>query len=167
MQVSAIFAMSENRVIGKNNQLPWHLSDDLKFFKKTTSGRHVIMGRNTFYSLGNPLPKRTNIILTRNPYFIVSNAIVAHSVEEALSIAHDNGETEAFVIGGEGVFRDALPFIDKIYMTYILAHIDGDTYFPELNEDDWELISKESFEKDEKNDYDFEIRVLRRKSPDE
>jgi len=166
MMISAIFAMSRNRVIGVDNDLPWRLSDDLKFFKKTTLGHHVIMGRNSFEAIGIPLPKRTNIILTRNPYYIVSNCIIAHSLEEALSIAHDNGETEAFVIGGEAVFREALPYLDRIYMTYIDEDIEGDTFFPELNDEDWVLSSTEQYQASEKNDYDFEIRVLNRKTRD-
>lgn len=167
MTISAIFAMSKNRVIGRDNDLPWRLSDDLKFFKKKTLGHHVIMGRNSFEAIGRPLPKRTNIILTRNPYYIVSSAIIAHTLEEALSIAYDNGEIEAFIIGGEAVFREALPFLDRIYMTYINEDIEGDTWFPEIDESDWEITDRQNYTADEKNDYDFEIRVLIRKSSDD
>lgn len=162
--ISAIFAMSRNRVIGADNDLPWRLSDDLKFFKRKTLGHHVIMGRNSFEAIGTPLPKRTNIILTRNPFYIVSSCIIAHSLEEALSLAEQNGETEAFVIGGEAVFREALPYLDRIYMTYIDEDVEGDTFFPELNDEEWELESTENFSASEKNDYDFEIRVLNRKT---
>lgn len=164
MLISAIFAMSRNRVIGKDNDLPWYLSDDLKFFKKKTLGHHIIMGRNSFEAIGRPLPKRTNVILTRNPYYVVSQCLIAHTVEEALSLAYNNGEEEAFIIGGEAVFRTALPLLDKIYMTYIDEDIEGDTYFPEFDESEWELISTQNFNADEKNDYDFEIRELRRKT---
>ncbi len=163
MLISAIFAMSKNRVIGKDNDLPWYLSDDLKFFKKKTLGHHILMGRKSFESIGRPLPKRTNLILTRDPFYAVSNALVTHSLEEAFSIAADNGEEELFVIGGEAVFRQALPYIDVIYMSYIDEDIEGDTFFPEIDDDEWELVEKKNFKADEKNDYDFEIRVLRRK----
>jgi dihydrofolate reductase len=121
MTISAILAMSKNRVIGKDNQIPWHLSADLKYFKRTTLNHHIIMGRKTFLSIGNPLPKRTNVVLTRNPFFIASNVLVATSIEEGLQLARDNGEEETFIIGGGEIYRQSMPYLDKIYLTLIEA----------------------------------------------
>ena len=167
MIISAIAAMSKNRVIGKDGDLPWHLPADLKYFKRKTLDHHIIMGRVNFETIGNPLPKRTNIILTRNPYYAVSNAFVVHSLEEALSLAYENGEEEAFVIGGEEIYRLSLPYLDRIYLTEIDLVTDGDTFFPELSNDEWIVTAEEPHKKDENNPYDFVFRVLRRKSADE
>jgi len=105
MIVSAIVAMANGRVIGKDNDLPWYLPADLKHFKKVTSGHHIIMGRKCFESIGKPLPNRTNIVLSRNPYYIASNCIVTHDLELALEIAFDNKEEEAFIIGGGEIYK--------------------------------------------------------------
>lgn len=164
MIVSAIVAMSSNRVIGKDGDLPWHLPRDMKFFKKTTMGHHVIMGRESFASMGYvPLKGRTNIVLTRNPYWITSSAIVMHSVEEALSFAHDAGETEAFIIGGGKIFENSLHLIEKIYLTEVIAHVVGDIYFPELDMNEWHIASSEFFEPDDKNEFPLRFEVLVRK----
>ena len=105
MIISSIVAVAENRVIGSDNDIPWRLSTDLKYFKKQTTGHHIIMGRKSFLSIGKPLPNRTNIIVTRDPYFIASNCIVVHSIPEALEIAESRGETEAFITGGGMVYE--------------------------------------------------------------
>lgn len=162
MQVSAIVAMSKNRVIGKDNQLPWHLSDDLKLFKRLTLDKHVIMGRKCFDSIGNPLPRRKNIILTRNPYFLVTNALTVGSIEEALSIAHDNGEEEAMILGGTEIYNLAMPYLDKIYLTEVEAEVEGDTYFPVLDEKEWREEIVRKYKADENNDYDFTFKILYR-----
>jgi len=162
MTVSAILAMSTNQVIGKDNQIPWHLSGDLKYFKRITLNHHIIMGRKTFLSIGKPLPKRTNIVLTRNPFFIASNVLRAGSVEEALRMAEGNGETEAFIIGGGEIYKMAMPFCDKLYITLVHAEVEGDTFFPEIDRQEWQLLSEETHPADEKNDYDYTFQVYER-----
>lgn len=162
MKVAAVVAMSRNRVIGKNNALPWYLSDDLKLFKRLTLERHVIMGRKCFESIGNPLPKRVNIVVTRNPYFIASNVLVAGSLEEALTIALENGEEEAMVIGGGEIYSLSIPYLDTIHLTEVETEIDGDTFFPELNPDEWREEIVKKYSKNENNDFDFTYKILHR-----
>jgi dihydrofolate reductase len=162
MTISAILAMSKNRVIGKDNQIPWHLSADLKYFKRTTLNHHIIMGRKTFLSIGNPLPKRTNVVLTRNPFFIASNVLVATSIEEGLQLARDNGEEEAFIIGGGEIYRQSMPYLDKIYLTLIEVEVEGDVFFPELDESQWQLVSEEAHKADDKNEYNYSFLIYER-----
>ena len=133
MIVSSIVATAKNGVIGHNNQIPWYLPADLKFFKKMTQHHHIIMGRKCFESIGNPLPNRTNIIVTRSPFFIVTGCIVAHSIDEALQIAADNDETEAFIIGGGEIYNQSIDYWDKIYWTEVDIEPAGDVFFPKLN----------------------------------
>lgn len=164
MIISAIVAMSSNRVIGKDGGLPWHLPRDMKFFKKTTMGHHVIMGRESFASMDYvPLKGRTNIVLTRNPFFITSSAIVMLSAEEALSHASESGENEAFIIGGGKIFAQSMHLIEKIYLTEVISHVVGDIYFPELDMDEWRVASSEFFEADDKNMFPMRFDVLHRK----
>ena len=162
MRISAIAAMSANRVIGKDNQIPWYLPADLKFFKRTTLGHHVIMGRKNYVSIGRPLPGRINILITRNPFFISSGCTITHSLEEALTVAHTAGEQEVFILGGGEVYQLALPFIERIYLTTIDLFVEGDVYFPELNPEHWIITSEERFLPDPKNTYSFMIQVLDR-----
>ncbi|MCB0628651.1 MAG: type 3 dihydrofolate reductase [Lewinella sp.] len=162
MIVSAIVAAARNGVIGKDNQIPWHLSSDLKYFKRTTLDHHVIMGRKSFISIGRPLPKRTNIIISRDPYFAASGCLVARSVEEALSIAYDNDETEAFIIGGGQIYALSMPFLDRIYLTEVDAEPDGDVFFPDFNPEEWTLLSSEAHPADEKNDHAYTFKVYER-----
>ena len=159
MQITAIAAMSQNRVIGSDNEIPWYLQEDFKFFKKTTLNHHIIMGRKTFESIGKPLPKRTNIVITRNPFFIASNVITASSLENALAIAAENGETEAFIIGGGTIYQQSLPMLDKIYLTEVATEVTGDTFFPELSLEEWQASIILSHSKDVKNDHDFTIKL--------
>lgn len=164
MIVSAIAAVAKNGVIGKGNDIPWYLSSDLRYFKRTTLNHHIIMGRKTFQSMGRPLPKRTNIVVTRDPFFIASNCIVARSVEEALAIARDNGEEEVFIIGGGQIYELSLPYWDRIYYTEVEVEVeDGEVFFPELDHSAWRLISEEPHEADEKNDYNYNFKVFERK----
>ncbi|GAB5553685.1 MAG: dihydrofolate reductase DfrA [Saprospiraceae bacterium] len=160
MLVSAIVAVAKNRVIGRDNDIPWYLSTDLKFFKRTTLEHHVIMGRKSFQSIGKPLPKRTNIIITTNPFFIASGCITTHSIEEALETAYDNGEEEVFIIGGAQIYELSLPYLDKLYYTEVDAEPEGDVLFPDLNWSEWKLLSSKSFTKGEKDDHDFKIKVF-------
>ena len=121
MVVSAIVAAAKNNVIGNGADIPWRLSGDMKYFKRTTLEHHIIMGRKTFESMGRPLPKRTNIVLTRDPYYVGTGIIVAKSLAEALRIAHDNGEEEVFIIGGGEIYKQSLDLLDKIYLTRVMA----------------------------------------------
>ncbi|MBK7872598.1 MAG: dihydrofolate reductase [Saprospiraceae bacterium] len=165
MIVSAIVAVSKNNVIGRDNDIPWHLSGDMKFFKRTTIDHHVIMGRKTFRSMGRPLPKRTNIVITRDPYFIASGCLIARSVEEALEIAYDNEENEAFIIGGGEIYTLSLSYWDKIYLTEVNVEIpDGEVFFPKLDLKEWRLLSSEKHTTDEQNDHDYTIKILERKA---
>lgn len=162
MKISCIVAIAHNNVIGKDNDIPWYLPADLKYFKKTTLGHHIIMGRKCYQSIGRPLPKRTNIILTRDPYFIVSNCLVTHSIPEALEIAHQNGEEEAFIIGGAKVYEQSIELWDKLYLTKVDLEVEGDVYFPQLDYSQWQLISEEHHKSDEKNDHDYSFLVYER-----
>lgn len=162
MLVSAIVAAARNWVIGKDNEIPWHLSSDLKYFKRTTLDHHVIMGRNSFHSIGRPLPKRTNIILTRDPYFAASGCLVARSIEEALNIALDNGETEAFIIGGGQVYEQSMSLLDRIYLTEVDAEPEGDVFFPAFDKTEWNLLSSEAHPADEKNDHAYTFKIYER-----
>lgn len=162
MRISAIAAMSKNRVIGKDNQIPWHLPADMKFFQRTTLGHHVIMGRKNYESMGVPLARRTNIVITRNPFFISSGCIVVHTLEEALARVHATDEEEAFIIGGGEIYRLAMDFLDRIYLTTIDLVVDGDVFFPEFDLNSWHITSEEHFAPDQKNAYSFVIQVFDR-----
>lgn len=156
MIVSSIVAISKNHAIGRDNQIPWYLPADLKYFKKITLGHHVIMGRKTFESIGRPLPKRTNIVLTRDPFYTGSGILVAHSIEEALQLALDHGETEAFIIGGGKIYEDTVEYWDKVYLTEVDIEVeDAQVFFPELDHAEWKLISKECNDADEKNEWPY------------
>ena len=163
MIVSAIVALGNNQVIGKDNDLPWYLPADLKHFKKTTLDHHIIMGRKCFESIGKPLPKRTNIILTRNPYYVVSNCIVCSSINESLEIALDNKESEAFIIGGGEIYKAALPLLDRLYLTKVDVDIEDNgslVHFPEVDFSEWKLIQEEKNEPDEKNKYSYTFQTF-------
>jgi dihydrofolate reductase len=162
MIISAIVACAHNNVIGKDNQIPWYLPADLIYFKKITLNHHIIMGRKCYESIGRPLPKRTNIVITRDPFFISSGCIIAHSLKEALNIAQKNGETEAFIIGGGEIYRQSADLWDKLYMTEVDLETEGDVFFPEIDKNKWTLISEEKHQKDEKNDWDYAFKVFER-----
>lgn len=159
--VSAIVAVSENNVIGKDNDLIWKLPRDMKHFKETTTGHYIIMGRKTFESNGRPLPNRTNVIITRDKNYTAESCIVVNSLDDALEEAKN--DTEAFIIGGGIIYELAMPFIDRIYLTKIHHSFDGDTYFPEINMEEWDIKEERKFEPDEKNIYPFTIFTLDRK----
>ncbi len=139
MAISLVVAVARNGVIGRDNALPWHLPDDLRYFKSVTLGRPIIMGRKTFLSIGRPLPGRHNIVLTRDPAWMADGVTVVHGLREALQAARqDDGEdAEIMVIGGADVFALALPLADRLYLTEVLDQPHGDTYFPPLNMDEW------------------------------
>ena len=163
MKISSIVASAKNGVIGYNNQIPWYLPADLKFFKKITQHHHIIMGRKCFESIGNPLPNRTNIGITRPPFFIVSGCIIAHSIDEALQIAADNGETEAFIIGGGEIYKQSMDYWDKLYWTEVDIKPQGDVFFPKMDLSDWTLISKDCHDIDEKNEHAYCFNIYERK----
>ena len=162
MLVSAIVAAARNNVIGKNNQIPWYLPADLAYFKRTTLGHHVLMGRKSFSSIGRPLPKRTNVVITRDPYFSATGVVVAHSIKEALELAAENGETEAFIIGGGVIYSESMDLWDKVYLTEVDAEPEGDVFFPELDPANWTEAWREEHPADEKNEFAFTFRVLER-----
>ncbi|MBC8265404.1 MAG: dihydrofolate reductase [Flavobacteriales bacterium] len=161
MKVSLIVAVSENGVIGKDNDLIWHLPKDMKFFKDTTLGHHVIMGRKNFESIPEkyrPLPNRTNIVITRQSDYTAEDCVVVNSVEAALEIAKQNGDTKPFIIGGGQIYKIALDqnLVDRIYLTKIHHTFEGDTFFPELG-NKWKEINKVENKADEKHSYDYDF----------
>lgn len=160
MEISLVVAMDENRVIGADNGLPWRLPADLRHFKQVTMGHPIVMGRRTWESIGRPLPGRTNIVVTRRTDVEAQGAVVVDSLESAKAGAGDCGEL--MIIGGAEIFEQALDGADRIYLTEIHAAFEGDTYFPEISEDEWACVSREDFEKDDKNPYDYSFLVLER-----
>lgn len=159
--VSAIVAAAENNAIGKDNQLLWHLPNDLRFFKRTTTGHPVIMGRKTYESVGKPLPNRRNIIITRQAGYAVEGAEVVHSLTEALEGC--SGEAEVFVVGGAEIYDQALPVIDRIYLTRVHAVLSADSFFPELDEREWLLVSAENHPVDNRHAYSYTFRIYERR----
>ncbi|HWI66388.1 MAG TPA: dihydrofolate reductase [Symbiobacteriaceae bacterium] len=157
--ISLVWAMGENRVIGRNGTMPWYLSADLIHFRKLTRGKVVVMGRRTFESIGGALPKRTNVVMTRDPQFTAPGCEVVHSVEAVL-----NDERPVFIIGGAELYREFLPHAQELHVTRIHASFDGDTFFPEYDESEWELTSSTFREKDEKNPYDCTFEVYKRRT---
>jgi len=145
MDVSIIVAKSRNHAIGLNNQMPWHISADLKRFKEITTGHFVVMGRNTYESIGKPLPNRTNIVITRNKSYQAPGCLVMHSIDQALFHAKQHHESEVFIIGGSQLYKEALEFADIIYLTEIDADFEGDVFFPEIDFSQWHLVTKETF----------------------
>jgi dihydrofolate reductase len=155
-----IVAMARNRVIGRDGDLPWRLSDDLRRFKRLTMGHHLIMGRRTFESIGRPLPGRTSIVITKQEHYIAEGATVAHSLPAALKAARF--DEEAFVIGGAQIYSLAIPHVDRVYLTLIEADAEGDTRFPEVDWAQWSVTSSEEFPASENNEYPHQFRVLDR-----
>lgn len=154
MKISLIAALSENRVIGVGNKLPWHISEDLKRFKRLTSGHPVIMGRKTFESIGRALPNRTNIIITRDVDFKAEGCIVVHSLEEAIAKASQSeGNDEVYIIGGGQIFSQAIGKADRLYLTIVHTTLDGDAYFPEYSGFTKEIERQDK--EDEKYHYTF------------
>lgn len=173
MRLAMIAAQSENRVIGTNNKLPWYLPEDLKYFKRVTLGKPIIMGRKTFESIGRPLPGRTNIVITRNPDWHHSGACVraVHSLQAAVELAESlaliNGFEESVIIGGAEIYALALPRADRIYLTQVHAEVQGDAYFPALDDAQWQEVAREDFTAIEPNPYDYSFIVLNRRSGEE
>jgi dihydrofolate reductase len=166
--LALVVAMSKNNVIGKGGTMPWHMSDDLKWFKKNTLGKPVIMGRKTFQSIGRPLPDRDNIVITRQSDFYHEDITVAGDLEDAIAIAEafalHRGVQEICIIGGGEIYRQSLPFASRVYLTEIDADIEGDVFFPALTEEEWQREAKGNISKNDKNDYDAKLSILTRKT---
>ena len=160
--IASIFAMSANRVIGKDNQLPWYLPADLKFFKSVTVGHPIIMGRKTFESIGKPLPQRTSIIITRQPDYQPQDCMVVHTVADAIKAGLEI-DKDIFIIGGAEVLQQALPYIDTMYLTLIHQEFEGDTFYPDFDLNEWVETARQDFEPDEKNKYAYSFLKLQRK----
>ena len=166
MILSVIVAMAHNRVIGLNNQMPWHLPADLAWFKKNTLNKPVIMGRKTFESIGRPLPNRHNIVISRQIESIdnkISNVSWVKSIDEAISLAQAQQPDEVFIIGGGNIYQQVLPLIDRLYLTHIDAELQGDTYFPDYLPEQWQVIYQQDHQADEKNSYPYQFEILQRK----
>ena len=166
MKISIIVSVSENWTIGKNNKLLWKLSNDLKRFKDLTTGHPVIMGQKTFESLPNgALPNRTNIVLTDNKDFSAPNITIVYNIFEALERAKliYGKDCEVFIIGGGLIYKLFLEYTDTIYLTKVHTVIDGDTYFPKLEDEHWSLESEKFNDKDENNEYDYTFKLYKRK----
>jgi dihydrofolate reductase len=151
--VSLIVAMDENRGIGLRGGLPWHLSTDLKRFKSLTMGHHILMGRKTFESIGRALPGREMIVVSRNPDYRAVSCLVVQSVEEGLEAARYQEESELFIIGGREIFEQALPYAMRIYLTQVHTAGEADTFFPEINLDDWWVVDSSSYPAGENDDF--------------
>lgn len=166
MTISLIAAVAQNRVIGKENDLPWRLPDDMKYFMQTTLGHHVLMGRKNYDSLPDkfkPLPNRTNIVVTRQNNFNASGCTVVSSIEKGIDLALENNETELFVIGGAQIYKQSLERANYLYLTEINAEIEGDTYFPSFEPNDWEEVSRKHHGIDDRHRYSFDFVIYKRK----
>lgn len=165
MIVSMIAAVARNLTIGKDNDLPWKLPDDMKFFMNTTKGHYVIMGRKNYDSLHEkfkPLPNRTNIVVTRQKDFKAPGCIVTHNVNDAIELAQKGNEREVFIIGGAEIYKLALPDADRLYLTEIKADVDGDTFFPTFSKAEWKETSRTPHAADEKHIFAFDIVIYDR-----
>lgn len=161
--ISFLWAQDEKGVIGRNNQLPWHIPEDLKYFKRTTMGHPIVMGRKTFDSIGKPLPGRQNIIITRDVDFKAEGCLIFQSKQQLLEWASKNAPNEIFVTGGAEIFGLLMDEVDRLYVTKIYHDIEGDTYFPIIEWDEWDLVSSETGLKNKDNPYDYEFQVYQRK----
>ena len=161
--IITIAAMGENRSLGKDNKLLWHLPDDFKRFKQITTGHKIIMGRKTFESFSKPLPNRFHIIISRNLEYTVdhSECQVVHSLQEALQLVDE--EEKAFIIGGGEIYTQALPYTDTIELTRVHESFEADAFFPEFDLNDWDLVEETYHEKDERHPYSFSYLTYHRK----
>jgi len=166
MIISMIVAMANNGVIGRDNKMPWHLPADLQYFKRVTMGKPIIMGRKTFDSIGKPLPGRTNIIVTRQTDIVIDGVEVVNSLDQALefaaNLALNDGLEEVMVIGGAQLYNEAIARTQRLYLTRINSDIDGDTYFPRLDNHEWYEVSRDNFTADSSNPFDYSFTLLER-----
>jgi dihydrofolate reductase len=165
MTISLIAAIAQNRTIGKNNDLPWHLPDDMKYFMQTTKEHYVIMGRKNYQSIPEkfrPLPNRTNIVVTRQADFNASGCQVVNSIESALALAKATNQKEVFIIGGAEIYNQGFALANKLYLTEIQANIEGDTYFPDFDKTRWKELSRVHHPADDRHKYSFDFVVYTR-----
>ncbi|WP_139410233.1 type 3 dihydrofolate reductase [Aeromonas veronii] len=163
MKISMIAAMAHDRVIGKDNQMPWHLPADLAHFKRVTLGKPVLMGRKTFESIGRPLPVRRNLVISRNPDYQAEGIEVVGSVEAALALLAGSSVEELMVIGGGHLYAEMLPSADCLYLTRIDLAVEGDTRFPAFDDGQWQRIECESHPADEKNPHPYSFEIWQRR----
>ncbi|MBP8221914.1 MAG: type 3 dihydrofolate reductase [Aeromonadaceae bacterium] len=163
MKISMIAAMAHDRVIGKDNQMPWHLPADLAHFKRVTLGKPVLMGRKTFESIGRPLPGRRNLVISRNPGYQAEGIEVVDSVEAALALLVSSAVEELMVIGGGHLYAEMLPSADRLYLTQIDLAVEGDTRFPAFDDGQWQRIDCESHPADEKNPHPYSFETWQRR----
>jgi dihydrofolate reductase len=161
--ITIIAAIAKNNALGKDNDLIWHLPADLKRFKKRTSGHHILMGRNTFESIGKPLPNRTSVIITRNDHYFKEGCLIANSIEEAIEIT---GQKDAFIIGGAQIYKQALEnnLVDALDITMVHQEFEADVFFPEIDTTIWMEVSREDFEADDKNNYNYSFVSYKKKT---
>ena len=161
--ITIIAAIGKNYELGKNNDLIWHLPADLKRFKKVTSGHHILMGRNTFESIGKPLPNRTTVIITRNNTYFKDGCLIASSIEEAIELAKN--DDEIFIIGGAQIYKQAIEnnLVQRLDITIVHENFDADVFFPVIDKTIWKEVAREDFKADEKNKYDFSFVTYERK----
>ena len=162
MIVSQIAAMSRNRIIGKDNKLPWNMPDDLAYFFKVTRGHHIILGRKNFEAIGKALPSRVNIVVTRNPNYKAPGCIVVENIQQALKYSESKGEEEVFIVGGGQIYQASLGITNKIYLTIIDTEIEGDVFFPEFDLKSWNVISKVSHSADNRNPFNYTYYIFER-----
>ncbi len=163
--ISLIVAASTNNAIGKANAMLWHLPEDFKFFKNTTWGMPIIMGRKTFEAIGKPLPGRTNIIITSNKDWRAEGVIATSTIENAIKLAETTNAKEIFITGGGEIYKQSILIADKIYMTRVHTNIDGDTFFPSIDSSMWELVFEKNVVADEKNIFDMSFQTWERRIP--
>ena len=164
MLISLVVAAANNNAIGKDGKLPWHLPNDMKFFKNVTWGMPVLMGRKTFEALGKVLPGRKNIVLTKQPGWEAEGAVVVKTIKDALFVAKQADAQELMVIGGGEIYRSIIEKANRIYLTRVEAEPEADTFFPVLNPKEWHLMSRKDYKADEKNEYDYSFQVWERYS---
>ena len=158
--ISIIAAMDENRLIGSNNDLPWHLPADLQRVKQLTTGHAIILGRKNYESIGRPLPNRKNIVITNNPDYEAPGCVVVNSIDAAVAEAADD---DIYIFGGARIYEQMFDLAERMYLTLIHSTFEGDTWFPEYNTEDWEVIERQDFSADEKNPYNYSFVTLEKK----
>ena len=164
MIISLIVAMDEDRAIGVNNRIPWHLPDDLKRFKTLTMGHHIIMGRKTYESICSPLPGRTKVVITNQQDYKSDDCLVVHSVDEAIDLVDNRGETEVFIIGGGEIFKQSLELADRIYLSIVHKTFQAEVFFPQLDESQWTEIESSHHPVDQTHQFPFTYKTLIRKT---
>lgn len=162
MIISQIAAISRNRVIGKDNRLPWHMPDDLAYFFRMTRERHIIIGRKNYEANGKALSNRVNIVVTRKKDYLAPGCIVVHKLKDAIDYARESGEDEVFISGGSEIYKATLDISDRIYLTLIDAEVEGDVYYPELDMSMWQIVSEEEHKADLRNKYNYTYFVFER-----